>query len=86
MNDQDMERELRGLLGSVLNLGDRANLLESGSPLLGALPELDSMAVAALIAAIEEHFGIVFDDEDLTEDTFATLGALTAIVRSRRGL
>ena len=78
------ERELRTVLADVLNLGDRADALTAASPLLGALPELDSMAVAALIGGIEDHFAITFEDEDLTEETFATLGSLAAVVEARR--
>lgn len=81
----DTEQGLRIVLADVLNLGDRADALTSASPLLGALPELDSMAVAALIAAIEDHFAVTFEDDDLTEATFATLGSLASVVAARRG-
>jgi acyl carrier protein len=80
------EEDLRTVLADVLNLGTRADALTSASPLLGVLPELDSMAVAALIGAIEDHFAIIFDDEDLTEETFATLGSLGSVVQARRSL
>ncbi|GGF10722.1 hypothetical protein GCM10011611_15370 [Aliidongia dinghuensis] len=80
----DTEQGLRAVLAEVLNLDGRAAALTAASPLLGALPELDSMAVAALIAAIEDHFAVTFEDEDLTEDTFATFGSLASVVAARR--
>jgi acyl carrier protein len=51
--------------------------------LLGAIPELDSMAVVALITSLEERFGIVIDDDDLDGQTFATVGALMDFVSGK---
>lgn len=68
------------LLGEVLQLGDRVRALESSTLLLGRLPELDSMAVATIIGALEEQFGIVIDDEELSAETFETVGSLAEFV------
>ena len=46
--------ELKSLL-DVLSLNGRAQAFTADTPLLGAVPELDSMAVVAIIARIEEH-------------------------------
>lgn len=54
------------------------------APLLGAFPELDSMALVELVAAIEERFGIVFENEDLREESFATLRHLVALIETRQ--
>ncbi len=75
--------DVRQLLDQVLQLGGRAASLQSDSPLLGALPELDSMAVVNIIASLEEHFGIAVLDDDINADTFATLGSLVAFVDSK---
>ena len=72
--------EVKTLLIDVLNLGPGGQTLEADSPLLGSLPELDSMAVVTLIGALEEHFGIMVDDDDISASTFATLGSLAAFV------
>jgi acyl carrier protein len=72
--------EVRGLLGETLQLGARAEALDEQSPLLGTLPELDSMAVVTLIAAIEDRFGIAINDDEISAATFATLGSLTDFV------
>jgi acyl carrier protein len=75
--------EVKKILIDVLNLGAAGQALEADSPLLGSLPELDSMAVVTLIGALEEHFGIVVDDDDISASTFETLGSLSAFVASK---
>jgi acyl carrier protein len=75
--------EVKTILIDVLNLGDAGQALDADSPLLGSLPELDSMAVVTLIGALEEHFGIVVDDDDISASTFETLGSLAAFVAQK---
>ena len=77
--------EIKTILTDVLSLGDNGRMLTSEAPLLGALPELDSMAVISLIAALEEHFDIAIDDDDISASTFATVGSLAAFVTDQRG-
>ncbi|AWL05287.1 acyl carrier protein [Massilia oculi] len=77
--------QIKTILTDVLSLGDAGRQLDADSPLLGALPELDSMAVVSLIAALEEHFDIAIDDDDISASTFATLGSLAAFVDDKRG-
>jgi len=79
----NLEADVRAVLGRVLQLGERANNLNANSPLLGALPELDSMAVVAVVTALEEHFGVVFDDDEISADTFSTLGALVDLIKTK---
>lgn len=74
---------VREVVTEILNLGPRGATLLPSSPLLGSLPELDSMAVVSVITALEERFDILFDDEDINARTFATLGSLTDLVRQR---
>jgi acyl carrier protein len=75
--------EVKAILTDVLNLGAGAQALNADSPLLGALPELDSMAVVAVMAALEERFGIAIDDDDISASTFETLGSLAAFVAEK---
>jgi len=76
----DTRTEVVRILDEVLSLGGRAASFDAGTPLLGAIPELDSMAVVTLIGTLEERFGIVVDDDEISGDTFATLGSLVAFV------
>jgi acyl carrier protein len=75
--------EIRQLLGDVLQLGSRSAELKAETALLGNLPELDSMAVVSVITALEERFGIVVEDDDISAETFETLGKLTDFVNSK---
>lgn len=77
--------EVRTILTDVLGLGSAGAALDADSPLLGSLPELDSMGVVSLIGALEEHFGIAVDDDEISASTFATLGSLAAFVQEKRG-
>lgn len=77
---------LRSLLGDVLGLSpDRAAALSADSGLFGALPELDSMAVAGLLTEIEDRFDIVIDDDEVDGDMLGTYGDLLTFVRTKRG-
>lgn len=75
---------LSGIIGEVLQIGDRIQQLDASSPLLGAVPEFDSIAVVNVITAVEQEFGIVIEDDDLTADVFETLGSFVAFVDSKR--
>jgi acyl carrier protein len=75
--------EVIDVLESVLNLKGRAAAFSAETPLLGHIPELDSMAVVSLITAIEERFGFVIEDDEIDGNTFATVGSLTEFVQSK---
>jgi len=77
--------EVKALLTDTLYLGERGAELQVDSHLLGSLPELDSMAVISLVAAIEEHFGIQMEDDDISADTFATVGSLAEYIDRKKG-
>lgn len=75
--------DVKRVLGTTLQIGSRADALNAASPLLGAIPELDSMAVVSLITALEEQFGITVDDDEIGADAFETVGALAAFVERK---
>ena len=54
-------------------------------PLLGALPEFDSMAAVTILGALEEHFGIVVHDDEVDGSIFATVGSLCGFVEAKLG-
>lgn len=76
-------QDVKNLLSQTLQLGDRANALELQSPLLGAMPELDSMAVVTILTGMEECFGFTIQDDEISADTFATLGSLVAFTEKK---
>ena len=71
---------VRDVLVRVLGIEDRAAEIDAATPLLGELPELDSLAVVELAQALEDHFGVVVDDDAFTSDVFATVGSLARFV------
>lgn len=75
--------DVKNVLIDVLNLGPAGEALTADSPLLGSLPELDSMAVVTLLGALEERFGIAVDDDDISASTFETLGSLARFVEEK---
>ncbi|MFN4326327.1 MAG: acyl carrier protein [Azonexus sp.] len=74
------EKEVLSLLDEILSLNGRAKEFVASTPLLGAIPELDSMAVVALIGGLEERFGFTVDDDEIEGSTFATVGSLVEFV------
>ncbi|MBV6422410.1 MAG: hypothetical protein NAOJABEB_00191 [Steroidobacteraceae bacterium] len=74
---------VRMLLKAALQLGDRADHLTEKSPLLGAIPELDSMAVVTVITLMEEQFDIKVEDDEISADTFATVGTLSSFLANK---
>ncbi len=79
----NVDAELKHILGEVLSLGDRADRFTATTSLLGSLPELDSMAVVSVITTIEERFGIVIDDDEISAQTFETFGSLSNFVTQK---
>jgi acyl carrier protein len=76
--------EVKAVVVETLGIEDRADTIDATTPLLGALPELDSLAVLELIVELERRFGITVDGDDVSADVFATLATLTEFVAERR--
>ena len=68
--------QVKLLIGDVLQLGDGVRQVDGATTLLGSILEFDSMAVVSLITAIEEHFGIVIEDDEISAETFRTVGSV----------
>lgn len=82
----DIETLVRALLRDVLALSqERVDAFDADTPLFGALPELDSMAVAGLLTEMEDRFGILIEDDDIDGDTFETFGTLVAFLQGKIG-
>jgi acyl carrier protein len=78
-----LSEQIKVLLNDVLSLGGRVDTWTTHTPLLGSVPELDSMAVVGVLTALEEDFGFTIADEEISADMFATLGSLTAFVENK---
>jgi acyl carrier protein len=76
----DTQKEVLAILDDVLSLNGRAADFGPDTPLLGSVPELDSMAVVGVINMLEERFGMVVEDDEIDGATFATVGTLVEFV------
>lgn len=71
---------VKAVVVETLGVDDRAGALDATTPLFDFLPELDSMAVLALVLELEQRFGIRIEGEDVTADVFETLASLAEFV------
>lgn len=79
----EMVNEIRDVVRDALQLGSRADTLSADTPLLGNIPELDSMAVVTVITALEDQYGFFVEDDEISAETFATLGSLANFVSNK---
>jgi acyl carrier protein len=80
----EVEETVRGVLRDVLGISaERAAAFDEATPLFGALPELDSMAVAGVLTEIEDRLGIVIEDDEVDGDMLETFGALARFAASK---
>jgi acyl carrier protein len=75
--------EIRELVDDTLALGGRSKSLKPSSPLLGSVPELDSVGVVSILTALEERYGLAVNDDEISADTFATLESLVRYVQEK---
>ncbi len=80
----DMTNAMRDLLRDVLGISqERVDAFDADTPLFGALPELDSMAVASLLTEMEDRLGILIEDDDIDGETFESFGTLVAFAQAK---
>ena len=76
---KQVEATVRAVLVDVLGISpDRAATFTPDTPLFGALPELDSMAVAGVLTELEDRLGIRIEDDEVDGEMLETFGALVA--------
>ena len=80
-----LDQSIKRILRDTLVLGDEVESLEATSPLLGAIPELDSVGVISVLTALEEEYDIVVEDDEISAAVFNTLGTLTAFLEEKVG-
>lgn len=79
----NIEQEVLAILDDAMSLKGRGLQFSRNTVLLGALPELDSMAVLAIISGLEARLGLTIDDDDIDGAAFATVGTLVDFVQGR---
>jgi acyl carrier protein len=72
------------VLIDVLGLSaERVAGFTDATGLFGALPELDSMAVAGLLTELEDRLGIHIDDDEVDGEMLETFGALRTFAANK---
>jgi acyl carrier protein len=83
-DEQEVDATLRSVLVDVLGLPkDQVAGFDEATPLFGALPEFDSMAVAGLLTELEERLGILIEDHEVNADMLETYGSLLTFARAK---
>ncbi len=83
-DEKVVERTLRAVLADVLGLDEaRVAAFNDFTPLFGALPEFDSMAVAGLLTELEERLGILIEDHEVDADLLETFGSLLTFAKAK---
>ena len=71
---------VRSVLIETLELPQSPAELTADTALFGAIPELDSFGVVALVGALEDRFDITIDDDEFGAELFETVGSLAEFV------
>lgn len=75
---------MRGVLRDVLGVSqERVAAFAAETPLFGALPELDSMAVAGVLTELEDRLGIIIEDDEVDGEMLETFGALARFAMAK---
>ena len=81
----ETDARLRAILRDVLGLqAAQVAAFTDDAGLFGALPELDSMAVAGLLTEMEDRLDIVIDDDEVDGELLETYGNLLAFAIAKR--
>lgn len=79
-----LQDQLIEILAQTLQLNaSSVKTMDATTPLLGAIPEFDSMAVVTIITALEERFGFIVEDDEIDASVFETVGSLTVFVETK---
>ncbi|QLC21407.1 acyl carrier protein [Parasphingopyxis sp. CP4] len=81
---EKVEETVRAVLVDILAL-DEADVAEFNgeTELFGAIPELDSMAVAGLLTEIEDRLGIWIEDDEFEAEMLETFGNLLRFTQEK---
>lgn len=80
----EVEMTVRAVLADVLGLEPaRVATFDEATPLFGALPEFDSLAVAGLLTELEERLAILIEDHEVDAEMMETFGSLLTFARAK---
>ena len=78
------EAAVRAVMQDILGLdAEQVADFDAETELFGALPELDSMAVAGLLTELEDRLDIMIEDDEVDGELFETFGNLVAFAEAK---
>lgn len=78
------EAAVREVMQDILGLdAEQVAGFTAETELFGALPELDSMAVAGLLTELEDRLDIMIEDDEVDGELFETFGNLVAFAEMK---
>jgi len=83
MDNNQCADALRAILESALGKRAMPRNLQDSTPLLGSIPELDSMAVLSVLTQIQEDLGCEIEDDEIEASIFETFGSLRRFVQAK---
>ena len=79
-----LEQQLISMLGEILSLPESyIASMNRETPLMGEIPEFDSMAVVSILTALEENFGFFVEDDEMNADIFETVNSLIEFIEDK---
>jgi len=82
-NDTPQQQQIIALIRQALQLNDDYPL-DGHSPLLGAIPEFDSMAVITLITELESYYDFTVSDDEIDAEVFTTVETVRQFVTAKQ--
>jgi len=79
-----LQHEIKALLKETLQLDDVAEW-DNDTEILGAIAEFDSMAIVTILTLVEENYGIMIEDDEVSGEVFETLGSLVEFISEKVG-
>ena len=74
---------VRRVLIDTLELTQQPEDLHRDTALFGALPELDSMAVAGLLTELEDRLGVLIEDDEVDGEMLESFGSLVRFMAAK---
>ncbi len=85
MEKETLKAELKTLIIETLRLEDvEPNSIKDDDPLFGEGLGLDSIDALELVVAIEKHYGVLIEDEEVGVEAFASIAALADFVIDKK--
>ncbi len=69
---------------AIIQLDVTDNVVNSkDTEILGSVPEFDSMAIVTVLTMVEENYGIMIEDDEVSAEVFETLGSLVSFIEEK---